>query len=116
MYTCDSAWVDSGKVATLHNIPGTPALGQFNVTDGVERWDIYNPNGLLLYGKRSSPEVWVAANACPWSLSTVTSASGALYVFISSNFLWFSNNILLDVIPDCPLVPFTFLILVGRYK
>lgn len=73
-----SGWEDSSKVATLYGIPGTPALGNFTVTNNVQCWNIWNPNGLLLYGIRSSPEVLVAANAFPWSLSKVTSASGPL--------------------------------------
>lgn len=73
-----SGWIESGRVSTLHSMPGTPAVGQFTLTNGIECWDLSGPSGLLLYGKRLSPEVKVVPNACAWSLSKVTSASGAL--------------------------------------
>ncbi|CAM6097977.1 unnamed protein product [Calypogeia fissa] len=73
-----SQWVDSGRVATVYLMPGTPAIGQFTMKDGVECWKIYGTSGLIVYGERVSPEVVIEPNACAWSLSKVTSATGAL--------------------------------------
>ncbi|CAM6116157.1 unnamed protein product [Calypogeia fissa] len=73
-----SQWVDSGRVATIYPMPGAPAIGQFTIEDGVECWKLYSPSGLLVYGERVSPEVVVEPNACPWTLSKVTSATGAV--------------------------------------
>ncbi|CAM6104410.1 unnamed protein product [Calypogeia fissa] len=73
-----SQWVDSGRMATIYLMPGTPAIGQFRIKDGVECWKIYGTSGLIVYGERVSPLVVVEPNACAWSLSKVTSATGAL--------------------------------------
>ncbi|KAG6543566.1 hypothetical protein Mapa_015060 [Marchantia paleacea] len=80
-------WEEVAKYAKLYNLPGTEPIGEYYVNGGDDCWNIYNPNGWIVYAKRTSKPVEVVRNCMPWTLLAVTGEKGVPVMLGPFNFV-----------------------------